>query len=48
MTREMRIQLASESYDAKLDKVAMLIELIKSVPKLQQKKRGVRRKRKGK
>ena len=37
MTSELRKELAKESYDEKLDKVAMLIDLIRSVPKLGEK-----------
>lgn len=37
MTSELRKELAKESFDEKLDKVAMLIDLIRSVPKLGQK-----------
>lgn len=34
MTSEMRKELAKESFEQKLEKVAMLIDLIRSVPKL--------------
>lgn len=38
MSSEMRKKLARESYDEKLDKVAALIDLIGSVPKLGKRK----------
>ena len=37
MTREMRLKLARESYEEKIRKVGMLIDLIKSAPKIRSK-----------